>query len=82
MIFRGEDSIKRASVGHDVNSINFAAALCLPLGVVLRENISLTVYRGDVGHASRGGAELLSLQRKHTPLLNRVDVYLYSLTGG
>jgi hypothetical protein len=29
----------------------------------------------------REGAELLSLQRKHTPLLNREDAYLYSLNG-
>lgn len=30
-----------------INSINFAAAACLPSGVVLRKNISLAVYRGD-----------------------------------
>lgn len=51
---RGEDSIKRVSVGYDVNSINFAAAPCLPSSVMLRGNISLAVYRGDIAWSRIG----------------------------
>lgn len=82
-ISRGEDSIK-ASVGYDVNSINFAAAICLLLGVVLRENISLAVYRGDVARSriKRGcGATFLTMQtysvikpRRRVPLFTHQRV--------
>lgn len=70
--FLGEGRTRlNESVEHDVNSINFAAAL-FAVGCRVAGKYFAGHLQGRPGQSrTRGGAELLSLQRKYTPLLNR-----------